>query len=247
MGSSTTRRRCNYHPCSWRRTSTSPKKHSIDASSTRSRSRRSRTSRSNLGAGINSKPCPDHLILGADSLLLDNADFVVTQPKLTKPFDFDPFAMRTKYRFIEGYAGNDTVRGWRSYDSIYHAVLPVCAARTATPRGVPYEMVPQGLLLRPAIPSDEIFGVDSTYGPRANFKIALRELPDHGRFRVTVRPPNTTTGCCSTRAQLRNPATGPMLSSGATRRNRNLSRSSKPGSIRWMLTLQTRRRHRNSC
>ena len=41
-------------------------------------------------------------------------------------------------------------------------------------------------MLRPAIPSAEIFGVDSTYGPRANFKIALRELPDHGRFRVTV-------------------------------------------------------------
>ncbi|NBT63637.1 MAG: hypothetical protein EBT02_17940, partial [Planctomycetia bacterium] len=30
------------------------------------------------------------------------------------------------------------------------------------------------------------FGVDSTYGPRANFKIALRELPNQGRFRITV-------------------------------------------------------------
>src|SRR5262249_27637322 len=27
---------------------------------------------------------------------------------------------------------------------------------------------------------------ESTYGPRANFKIALRELPENGRFRVTV-------------------------------------------------------------
>ena len=27
---------------------------------------------------------------------------------------------------------------------------------------------------------------DSTYGPKANFKISLRELPDYGRFRVTV-------------------------------------------------------------
>ena len=31
--------------------------------------------------------------------------------------------MRTKYRFIEGYRGNDTVRGWRDFDSIYHAVF----------------------------------------------------------------------------------------------------------------------------
>ena len=41
-------------------------------------------------------------------------------------------------------------------------------------------------MLRPAIPNDEIFGADGTYGPKANFKISLRELPDDGRFRVTV-------------------------------------------------------------
>ena len=55
---------------------------------------------------------------------------------------------------------------------------PEGARRTST--------VPQGLLLRPAIPNDEIFQGDGTYGPKANFKISLRELPDHGRFRVTV-------------------------------------------------------------
>ena len=54
------------------------------------------------------------------------------------------------------------------------------------PKGRAYSTVPQGLLLRPAIPSAEVFGEESTYGPRANFKIALRELPEHGRFRVTV-------------------------------------------------------------
>ena len=32
----------------------------------------------------------------------------------------------------------------------------------------------------------EIFGQSSTYGPHANFKISLRELPDHGNFRVTI-------------------------------------------------------------
>ncbi len=139
-----------------------------------------------LGAGINATPCPDKLILGADSLLLNNADFVVTHLKPTKPFDFEPFIMRTKYRFIEGYQGNDTVRGWRDYDSIYHAVYACMRGAHGYPKGLAYETIPQGLLLRPAIPSAEIFGVDSTYGPRANFKIAVRELPDHGRFRVTV-------------------------------------------------------------
>ena len=54
------------------------------------------------------------------------------------------------------------------------------------PKGKPYSTAPQGLLLRPAIPSNEIFGVDNTYGPKANFKISVRELPNTGRFRVTV-------------------------------------------------------------
>ncbi|HTU17486.1 MAG TPA: DUF1592 domain-containing protein [Gemmataceae bacterium] len=139
-----------------------------------------------LGAGVNAHPCSDKLILGADSLLLNNADFVVTQPRPAKPFDFDPFVMRTKYRFIEGYRGNDTVRGWREFDSIYHAVYACMRGAHGYPKGRAYETIPQGLLLRPAIPSAEIFGVDSTYGPRANFKIAVRELPDQGRFRVTV-------------------------------------------------------------
>lgn len=31
-----------------------------------------------------------------------------------------------------------------------------------------------------------MFDQDGTYGPKANFKISLREIPDHGRFRVTV-------------------------------------------------------------
>ena len=96
--------------------------------------------------------------------------------------------MRTKYRFIEGYQGNDTVRGWREYDSIYHAVFADMRGSGGYPKGEAYSTVPQGLLLRPAIPNDENFGLDgdSTYGPKANFKISLRELPDYGRFRVTV-------------------------------------------------------------
>ena len=142
--------------------------------------------RVDLGAGVNPDPCPDNLILGAFSHLLKNDDFVVTQMTAKKPFDFEPFFMRTKYRFIEGYQGNDTVRGWREYDSIYHAVFACMRGTDGYPKGLAYSTVPEGLLLRPAIPSHELFGVDSTYGPRANFKISLRELPDEGQFRVTV-------------------------------------------------------------
>ncbi|MBI1345113.1 DUF1592 domain-containing protein [bacterium] len=142
--------------------------------------------RMDLGRSINPQPCPDALILGANSLLLNNADFQVTQPIPAKSFAFESFAMQTKFRFIEGYQGNDTVRGWRDYDSIYHAVFACLRGAEGYPQGRAYSTVPDGLLLRPAIPSAELFGVDSTYGPRANFKISLRELPDHGRFRITV-------------------------------------------------------------
>ncbi len=142
--------------------------------------------RVDLGSAVNPRPCLDRLILGANSLLLDNRDFAVTEPKLSKPFEFDPLAMRTKYRFIEGYAGNDTVRGWRDYDSIYHAVFACMRGSPGYPKGFACNMLPRGLLLRPSITNDEIFQGGGTYGPRANFKISLRELPDQGRFRVTV-------------------------------------------------------------
>src|SRR6185437_9836433 len=113
-------------------------------------------------------------------------DFMVTEPPLTKPFAFERRAMRTKYRYIEGYQGNDTVRGWRDFDSIYHAVFADTRGSGGYPKGAPYGLVPEGLLLRPAIPNDEVFSTDGTYGPKANFKISVRELPDDGRFRITV-------------------------------------------------------------
>jgi len=142
--------------------------------------------RVDLGTGINPAPLPEKLVLGADSMLLENPDFLVTQFKPTKPFAFEPFTMRTKYRFIEGYRGNDTVRGWREYDSIYHAVFACMRGSKGYPKGDPYNVVAEGLLLRPAIPNDEQFGADGTYGPKANFKISVRELPEDGRFRVTI-------------------------------------------------------------
>ncbi len=142
--------------------------------------------RVDLGASINSDPLPEKLILGAGSSLLENQDFTVTQLTPSKPFAFEPYHMRTKYRFIEGYKGNATVRGWRDFDSIYHAVFAGMRGSRGYPKGNPHDLVPEGLLLRPAIPTEELFGVDGTYGPKANFKISLRELPEYGRFRVTI-------------------------------------------------------------
>ena len=142
--------------------------------------------RVDLGAGINAAPIPEQLILGANSTLLPSKDFLVTQLTARKPFAFDPFFMRTKYRFIEGYAGNGTVRGWREYDSIYHSVFACMRGSNGYPKGSAHSSVTGGLLLRPAIPNDETFTAEGTFGPKANFKISLRELPDHGRFRVTV-------------------------------------------------------------
>lgn len=142
--------------------------------------------RVDLGASVNPQPLPEKLILGANSQLLENRDYAISQPVHSKPFAFEPLRMRTKYRFIEGYKGNATVRGWRDFDSIYHAVFAGMRGSKGYPKGNPYDLVPEGLLLRPAIPTDEIFQSDGTYGPKANFKISLRELPDEGRFRVTV-------------------------------------------------------------
>jgi hypothetical protein len=143
--------------------------------------------RMDLGKNINPEPCTDKLILGANSLLLENSDFVVQELAPEKSFGYTPFAMQTAFRFIEGYVGNDTIRKWRSFDSIYHSVFACVRGTEGYPLGEPFQSITGGLLLRPAIPSPEIFGESNTYGPMANFKVSLRELPDHGDFRITIR------------------------------------------------------------
>jgi hypothetical protein len=142
--------------------------------------------RMELGKSVNPAPFVGQLVLGDGSALLENKDVLVTEPPLTKPFAFDRHVMRTKYRYIEGYQGNDTVRGWRDFDSIYHSVYADQRGSKGYPKGEAISLVPEGMLLRPAIPNDEMFGTDGTYGPKANFKISTRELPDEGRFRITV-------------------------------------------------------------
>ena len=143
--------------------------------------------RMDLGKSINPEPFGESLILGANSRLLPNQDFSITELDADKPFPFTPFRMRTQYRFNEGYQGNSTVRGWRDYNSIYHAVFACMRGDGGYPKGDAYRSVKNGLLLRPAIPTSEIFRESSTYGPKANFKIALRELPENGRFRIRIK------------------------------------------------------------
>ena len=143
--------------------------------------------RMDLGTAINPNPCSDNLILGANNFLLNNPDVLVTELKPNKPFAYEPFFMRTEYDFIEGYVGNDTIRAWKKFNSIYHSVFACMRGSPGYPKGQAFQVVPEGLLLRPAIPSPEIFGQSDTYGPMANFKISLRELPEEGNFRVTVR------------------------------------------------------------
>ncbi len=86
-------------------------------------------------------------VLGAGSQLLNNDDVLVSQLVPKKPFPFNPVVMQTKWRFIEGYQGNDTVRGWREYDSIYHAVFADLRGSPGYPKGEAYSTVPQGLVL----------------------------------------------------------------------------------------------------
>ena len=110
--------------------------------------------RMDFGRSINKDPLTDKLILGAGSVLLSNENFVVQQISPEKKFAFDSFKMRTKWRFNEGYKGNDTVRGWRDYDSIYHAVFACMRGTGGYPKGKAYNIVPEGLLLRPSIPNE---------------------------------------------------------------------------------------------
>ncbi|MFM8570726.1 MAG: DUF1592 domain-containing protein [Pirellula sp.] len=142
--------------------------------------------RMDLGRSIHPSPSKESLVLGANNHLLANKDFIVTEPDLDKSFPFSQFRMQRNFRFIEGYQGNDTVRGWRDFEGIEHAVFACMRGTEGYPKGKAYELFPSGLALRTAIPSPEIFGESSTYGPQANFKISLRELPERGRFQVRV-------------------------------------------------------------
>ena len=99
-----------------------------------------------LGKEVNPEPLQEKLILGALSTLLPTPDYTVTELAPTKPFTYAPLKMQTAFKFIEGYAGNSTVRGWREYDSIYHAVFACMRGTDGYPQGLlAYQSVEDGL------------------------------------------------------------------------------------------------------
>jgi hypothetical protein len=143
--------------------------------------------RIDLGKNKNPDPYRGRLILGAGSKLLSTSHFVLTELDAEKDFDLVPFRMRRDYEFMEGYAGNSTVRGLRTYDDLAHSVF--CCFRSAggyKGKAPAHFIHERGLLLRPTKPADTIFGVTSAFGPPPNFKISLRQLPEYGDFIVRV-------------------------------------------------------------
>ena len=111
----------------------------------------------------------------------------------------------------------------------------ICAEARAIRKEAPGALFPQGLLLRPAIPTEEMFDDDGTYGPKANFKISLRELPDEGRFRVTVTAAKYNDGLLlDPGARAAQTSKGIVWNSVKTPGTRNHSR--RPAFTRWTST-----------
>ena len=139
-----------------------------------------------LGAGINKNPTADKLVLNGPNLLAKE-NFLIRQVVPDKPFPFEPLAMRTKFRFIEGYAGNGTVRAWKDFEGIYHNVFAALNGKFTggLNYGRSHVFVPGGLLLRPRSPETEN-GNPPAQGPSPTFAMPLRELPRSGLFQLTV-------------------------------------------------------------
>jgi hypothetical protein len=139
-----------------------------------------------LGKGVNKHPTADKLVLNGPNLL-PKENFLIRQVVPDKPFPFEPFAMRTKFRFFEGYAGNGTVRAWRNFEGIYHNVFAALNGKFTggLNYGRSYVFVPEGLLLRPRSPETEN-GNPPAQGPSPTFAMPLRELPRSGLFQLTV-------------------------------------------------------------
>ena len=144
-------------------------------------------------------------MLGAGSLLLENADFTVTQLTPVKPFAFEPFMMRTHYRFIEGYRGNDTVRGWRDFDSIYHAVFADMRGSDGYPKGKPYSTAPQGLLLARRFLPTRFSARTAPTGPRRTSKSRCANCRIRDVSASLWWRRSTVTGCFWIRGQSNSP------------------------------------------
>ncbi|PHR95838.1 MAG: hypothetical protein COA78_29500 [Blastopirellula sp.] len=143
--------------------------------------------RMNLGKDINPENFNDKLILGAGSRLIPVKNFTIEELTPEKDFPFTSHRFQKKFSYIEGYIGNGTIRKQKEFIGVYHNVFACLRGQGGYTGGLQAEtVIADGLLLRPSIPNTEIFMMGSTYGPSPNFKISLRELPVHGKFRVKV-------------------------------------------------------------
>ena len=123
---------------------------------------------------------------GREVALLENSDVLVTQLTPTKPFAFEPFFMRTKYRFIEGYRGNDTVRGWRDYDSIYHAVFADMRGSWGIRKEAPGAPFRRDCCCGRRFQPRRCSMTTARTGQRQTSRFRCGNCPMKGRFRVTV-------------------------------------------------------------
>jgi hypothetical protein len=105
---------------------------------------------------------------------------LVTELTPKKPFPYEPFFMQKKFRFIEGYQGNDTVRGWRDFDSIYHAVFADMRGSPGYPKGEAYSTVPKACSCGRRFLRTRRFGLDSTTDPKPTSRFQCASLPDYG-------------------------------------------------------------------
>ena len=125
-----------------------------------------------LGSGVNKNPTKDHVQLNGPRVL-PRADYLVREVLPDKPFAFEPLAMQTKYRFIEGYRGNATVREWKDFEGLHHAVFAAIIGRHTG--GYNYgrssHFAPEGLLLRPRSPE-----TDTKRGPAPTFSMPMLSL-----------------------------------------------------------------------
>ena len=84
---------------------------------------------------------------------MSTSHFLLTELDIQKPFPVIPFRMRKEYDFIEGWEGNATVRGMRSYDNLVHSVFCCFRGAGGYSKGqTAYEIVSDGVLLRPSQP-----------------------------------------------------------------------------------------------
>lgn len=135
-----------------------------------------------LGLGVDKAPTDDHVQLNGPRVL-PQQDYLVREIVPDKPFPFEPLEMQKKFRFVEGYRGNATVRDWRDFKGLHHSVFAAIIGRHTGGYnyGRSWHFVPEGLLLRPRTPE-----TDTKRGPAPTFSMPMRELPISGMLQVTV-------------------------------------------------------------